>query len=338
MTDTSYTLHSPQCPQPPQWLRYRRGLSSAEETRAIEEHFTNCPLCNVAIEHIMSTPANELEQAWFHLPPAPTIHPTKAQPFQLKRYLTPISIAASFILFVGGAYFLYQKTTQENRKPLAQLSEVTKPATPLSPNQEIPNQAVPIIKNTPSATFKKQEETPPLAVAPVKPSKNIPVESIANTAADRSMNEADIAYKAEPMANAAPAMAFNANEMPAPAMEEKRTENVVATAKPLAQARNMAVNDNMKIASDKNTAVKGLAENNTPTGIDYYQQHQFHEAIPLLEKAIKANPQNEELHWFLGDALAKIGRTNQAKKHLRIVAQGNSPYKKQAQHLLDLLK
>ncbi len=341
MTDTSYTLHSPHCPQPSQWLRYRRGLSSAEETRAIEEHFTDCPLCSEAIEYIMNTPANELEQAWEQLP-SPHLEkeniPT-TPPFQLKRFLTPISVAASVALLFGGAYFLYQASTQEKPKPLAQLSEGAKPSnatTPINPNTETANPVNTVLENSATAST-KQQEIPALATAPTKAVKPAPIASMDKKEADMSISEQHIEYTT-PMANAAPAMALSANETAAPAMEEKDMVNTVATAKPLAKTRSIELSRDMKTESDKMSAVKTLAENNTPSGIEYYHQQQYRKAIPLLEIALKANPQNEELHWYLGDAYAQIGRIKQAMEHLQIVAQGNSTYKKQAQQTLDLLE
>lgn len=334
MPNSPYTASSPQCPNQAQWLRYRRNQASPTETEAIENHFTDCPLCSEAIDIIMSTEADVLEVQWRALDQRNQPNLSVPKPLFLKRFLTPIAAAATIIGLIGGAVFLIRQANQQQHQPIAQNTSPAKtyspPDTslhlnnignteaistaPISPNEQAPSTSTvknTIAKSLPSPTQTSQEPR-----------------GVANQVA-----EADVVLKDQEL--------LTANAEAVASMQEEKVVEAPAAAKPSAQADVAASIASKKEAVSVFSKQKRQATTSnytSETGVNAYNQGRYAEAIPLLEQQAKATQYQEQSALYLADAYQKTGNKQAARKLLQKIIARKGPNTKQAQQLLDLLE
>lgn len=328
MPNSPYTAHATMCPNRAQWLRYRRGQSSPIETRAIESHFTNCPLCSEAVETIMQTDSDVLQAAWeqmpneFAVPPAPI---KKAA--GLTYYIKQFSVAAAIVACLMGGYLLYTKTAQQQIQPIA-LNE-------LSPkkSEKLPNTtASRAIANTSAVEAPKEAPLSSLKqVQPTKKEQPIAQNKQLIEPSTLALNKTET-YKAlndtkEEASNLATDITIAPAPAPAPAAESA-TKNMVGKASK--KERLAEASDELVQASQLNLK--------TSSGTELYLAKQYKECIPLLESNIKESNTLAQNAIYLADAYQKTGNKRAARKLLQQILEEKGPYAKQAQQMLDLLE
>lgn len=308
MTNSPYTAHDTMCPNRAQWLRYRRGQSSASETRAIETHFTDCPLCSEAVETIMQTEPDVLQAAWEQIPnafPIPPIPIKKAT--GLTYYIKQFSAAAAILVCVIGAYLLYNKTAQQPHQPIARNE-----ANPPQKEQSFDTTTTQAIAITQTNKAVKEQATPvkeqPIIKESIK-AQNTARVSLPNNVSIKE-ESAEMMADNNLVAAAAPAPVSD----PQPTMK-KALKNISA--------------DELASSPQLNTKTSGT---------ELYLAKQYKDCIPLLENDIKENDSLEENALYLADAYLKTGNKRAARKLLQQIVTQNGSNAKQAQQMLDLLE
>lgn len=354
MPNSPYTDPSLHCPNQAQWLRYRRGQSSPLETRAIEEHFTNCALCSEAINTIMSTEADVLEAQWAslnnttHTIASPTILPTETQKSKtIIQFLSPWLVAAVISGVVVGAYFIYQQSHQANQGQLAQNTPTYKQtqappsstATPL--NESIPassektNNEPGLPSNNTIASKKNIESASPAAT--VKATTPLPrLTDQSNTVL--ANNETYALTENVRAAQADEAVSFQQTEAPKSVEpnSNKAPTITAAAAKETTVAKAYKKEKNLRLTEKKD--VQTMTDARTPSGSELYLNEEYSEAIPRLLDAIKNQSPYPMEAIFLADAYIKTGNKQAAETMLLKVIKENGPFAKKAQQMLDLIQ
>jgi hypothetical protein len=334
MPNSLYTASSPQCPNQAQWLRYRRNQASPLETRAIEEHFSDCALCSEAIDTIMSTDADVLEAQWLALEQRNMPALLQRKPLFIKRFLTPIAVAATLVGLIGGAVFLFRETNQQQHQPIAQNTSPAKPYSPPDTTLHLNNiaQTEPIS----TAPITSNQQAPSASTVKNTIAKSLPTPTQTSREPRRladQVAEADVVLKDNELLT-------TTAEAGATVQEEKVVE-APPSANPSAQADVAASIASKKEAVSVFSKQKLQATTSnytTESGIDAYNQGRFAEAIPLLEQQAKATQYQQQSALYLADAYQKTGNKQAARKLLQKIIARKGPNTKQAQHMLDLLE
>lgn len=352
MPNSPYTNTSLHCPNQAQWLRYRRGQSSPLETRAIEEHFTNCALCSEAIDTIMNTDADVLEAQWSSLkkPSRISANPTTLSGETKKaktivHILSPWLVAALLCGVIIGAYFIYQQNNQAIHTPLAQNtpSNITSP-TPPATAINTPNKPNPASSNKPINEQNLPTNNSIAGIKYIEPATSAAVK--ANTA-KAQLNEVSNSVAVEEQSYSAPENARMAQadetihfqQAEAPANVE--TDRIAASPISAANTKETTVakaykNEKSLLLQEKKVA-QPIAASPSPSGSELYLNGQYAEAIPGLLLVVKKQSPYQMEAIFLADAYSKTGNIRAAKSWLQVVIKQNGPYAKKAQQMLDLI-
>ena len=340
MSNSLYTATSPQCPNQAQWLRYRRGQSSPLETRAIEEHFTDCALCGEAIDTIMSTDADVLEAQWRALEQPNMPAPSQRKPLFLKRFLTPIAAAATLIGLIGGAVFLIRQANQQQHQPIAQNTSPAKTYSTPDTSAQLNN-----IANTENIAHPEAISTPPITPNQQAPSASTVKNTIAQSPPTPTKTSQEPRRLAEQVAEADVVLKdhelLTVNADAGATVQEEKVVEAPAAAKPSAQADVAASIASKKEAVSVLSKQKQQATTSnyaSESGVDAYNQGRYAEAIPLLEQQAKATQYQQQSALYLADAYQKTGNKQAARKLLQKIIARKGPNTKQAQHMLDLLE
>lgn len=336
MPDSLYTATSSQCPNQAQWLRYRRNQASPLETQAIENHFTDCPLCSIAVETIMSTSPDDLESQWRSLHQKNTTLPNEYQAQSkvvFKRFLMPIAAAATLIGLVWGAMSLFREAKQEQPLPITQN---TSPSTEQTSIDSLRNE-------TKMAKETIAQDAPPLPAEPqpgTPPSikKNIDnTVGLSNKPSLAIERQADKSIQLEPVQNDNLTALSQADAAPT---EEKLLETSSAgQASPPVEMPSVAVSKKEAISAVSKQKTRAAAAFNTvEPGIIAYQEGRYADAIPFLEQQAQTGNYRQQSAIYLADAYQKTGNRQAARKLLKKIIGRNGPNAKQAQQMLDLLE